>query len=61
MKEALETIGAIVVTTVILVIPVLSFVSFVNAWNGFLRIFFFAAFAVDFLFVLELFMRESSK
>ena len=61
MKEVLGAVGAIVATTVILVIPVLSFVSFVHDWNGFFITFFLAAFVVDFLFVLELFMRELLK
>ena len=37
MKGALEVIGAVVVTTVILGIPVLSFVSFIYNWHGFLE------------------------
>ena len=55
MKEAtLEVLGAVVVTTVILGIPVLSFVSFVHDWPGFLELIFIAGLAVDFLFVLNI-------
>lgn len=54
MKESiLEVIGAVVVTTVILGIPVLSFVSFVHNWPGFIELFFIAGLIVDFLYVLN--------
>ena len=59
MKEALETIGAVVVTTVILGIPVLSFVSFACNWHGFLELNFIVLSAVDFLFVLSKLMEET--
>lgn len=52
MKETLEVIGAVVVTTVILGIPVLSFVSFAHDWNGFLELVFITGLIVDFLYVL---------
>lgn len=59
MKATLEVIGAVVVTTVILGVPVLSFVSFVNDWPGFLELIFIAGFAVDFLYVLSKLMEET--
>ena len=52
MKETLEVIGAVVVTTVILGIPVLSFVSFAHDWDGFLELVFITGLIVDFLYVL---------
>ena len=52
MKEStLEVIGAVVVTTIILGMPILSFVSFVHDWNGFLKLVFITGLIVDFLFV----------
>lgn len=59
MKEILEVIGAVVVTTVILGIPVLSFVSFIYNWHGFLEMVFIVALAIDFLFVLNKLLEES--
>ncbi len=53
MKAILEVIGAVVVTTVILGIPVLSFVSFTHDWPGFLIMCFILGLAVDFLYVLD--------
>lgn len=53
MKEAiLEVIGAVVVTTVILGIPVLSFASFIHNWNGLIVMSLLLGLAVDFLYVL---------
>ena len=59
MKTTLETIGAIVVTIVILGTPVLSFLSFVNDWDGFLKMFFIIGSAVDFLYVLSKLIEET--
>ena len=59
MRGTLEVIGAVVVTTVILGIPVLSFVSFTYDWNGFLVTTFIAGLIVDFLFVLSKLMEET--
>ena len=59
MESVLETIGAVVVTTVILGIPVLSFVSFAYNWHGFLELSFIVLSAVDFLFVLNKLMEET--
>lgn len=53
MKAILEVIGAVVVTTVILGVPILSFVSFTHDWNGFLELVFIAGLIVDFLYVLN--------
>lgn len=55
MKEAvLEVIGAVVITTIILGIPILSFVSFIHYWNDFLQWLIIIGLIVDFLFVLML-------
>ena len=59
MKESLEVMGAVVVTTFILGIPVLSFVSFVHNWPGFIELVFIAGLAVDFLFVLNMLIGET--
>ncbi len=60
MKEAiLEVIGAVVVTTVILGIPILSFVSFIYNWNGFLELVFITGLIVDFLYVLNVLIGET--
>lgn len=59
MRGTLEVIGAVVVTTVILCIPVLSFVSFTHDWNGFLVTTFIAGLIVDFLFILSKLMEET--
>lgn len=53
MKAILEVIGAVVMTTVILGTPVLSFVSFVYNWHGFLEMILIIGSAVDFLFVMS--------
>ena len=58
MKAVLELIGAVVMTIVILGIPVLSFVSFIHDWDGFLKLSLIAGLAVDFLFVLGKLMGE---
>lgn len=54
MKAVLEVIGAVVVTTVILGVPILSFVSFVHDWDGFIKLFFITGLIVDFLYVLNI-------
>lgn len=59
MKAILEVIGAVVMTIVILGTPVLSFVSFVNDWHGFLEMFFIIGSAVDFLYVLNKLIEET--
>lgn len=59
MKAILEVIGAVVVTTIILGIPVLSFVSFTYDWHGFLELSLIILSAVDFLFVLNKLMEET--
>lgn len=59
MKEALEVIGAAVVTVFILGIPVLSFVSFTYDWHGFLELSLIILSAVDFLFVLNKLIGEA--
>lgn len=59
MKEALEVIGAAVVTVFILGTPVLSFVSFTYDWHGFLELSLIILSAVDFLFVLNKLIGEA--
>jgi len=59
VKEVLEVIGAAVVTIFILGIPVLSFVSFIYDWNGFLKMLFITGAVVDFLFVLSKLLGET--
>ena len=59
MKAILEVIGAVVVTTVILGIPVLSFVSFLYNWNGFIIMSLLLGSAVDFLYVLNKLIEET--
>lgn len=59
MKAILEVIGAVVVTTVILGIPVLSFVSFIHNWNGFFQLVFITGLLVDFLYVLNVLIGET--
>lgn len=51
MKTRLEVIGAVTVTILILGIPVLSFMSFIHNWDGFLKTVYFICLIVDFLFV----------
>ena len=54
MKSAiLETIGAFVVTIVILGIPVLSFASFVYDWPSFIVMSLLTGLLVDFLYVVD--------
>lgn len=54
MKEAiLEVIGAVVVTTVILGMPVLSFASFIHNWNGFIVMSLLLGLVIDFIYVLH--------
>ena len=54
MKSAiLETIGAFVVTIVILGIPVLSFMSFIYNWHGFIVMSLLIGLLVDFLYVVD--------
>ncbi len=59
MKAILEVIGAVVVTTVILGVPILSFVSFVHDWHGFLELSLIIGSAVDFLYVLNKLIGET--
>ena len=59
MKAILEVIGAVVMTIVILGTPVLSFVSFIHDWHGFLKLSLFIGSAVDFVFVLSKLMGET--
>ncbi len=59
MKEALEVIGAVVVTIFILGIPILSFASFVYDWPGFIKLYLIGFSAVDFLFVLNKLIGET--
>ena len=55
MKAAiLEVIGALVMAIVILGTPVLSFVSFIHNWNGFIVMSLLLGLVVDFLYVLEM-------
>lgn len=58
MKEVLGVIGAVVATIFVLGIPILSFVSFAYDWNGFIVMSLLVGFAVDFLFVFNMFMQE---
>lgn len=59
-KEAiLEAIGAVIVTIVILGMPVLSFMSFIYNWDGFIETSLFLVSAVDFLYVLEMLLGET--
>ena len=49
MESVLEIIGAVVVTTVILGVPILLFVSFAHDWNGFIIMFLLLGLVADFL------------
>ena len=61
MKEAiLEVIGAVVGTTGILGIPVLSFVSFTHNWPGFLIMYVLVGLAFAFLYVLSMLMGDTN-
>ena len=53
MKVVLEVIGALVLTLVILVVPILSFVSFIYDWHSFLKVLFLVGLMGDFLFILD--------
>ena len=59
MKAILEVIGAVVVTTVILGVPILSYVSFVYDWDSFFELFFITGLIVDFLYVLNKLIGEA--
>ena len=59
MKSVLEVIGAVVVTAIILWIPVLSFLSFIYDWNGFIIMSLLIGSAVDFLYVLNMLMEKT--
>lgn len=59
MKAILEVIGAVVVTTIILGIPVLSFVSFVHDWPGFIIMSLLLGLVVDFIYVLNKLIEEA--
>lgn len=59
MESVLEIIGAVVVTTVILGVPILSFVSFLYDWNGFIIMSLLLGSAVDFLYVLNKLIEET--
>lgn len=59
MKVTIEIIGAVVMAIIILGTPVLSFVSFIYDWNGFLEMLFITGTVVDFLFVLSKLMGET--
>jgi len=61
MKEKLCIIGAIVMTIVILGIPVLSFVSFIYNWHGFIVMILLIGLVIDFLFVFNIFVQEVEK
>lgn len=59
MKVTIEIIGAIVMAIIILGTPVLSFVSFIYNWHGFLKMLFITGAVVDFLFVLSKLLGET--
>lgn len=59
MKAVLEVIGAVVVTTVILGVPILSFVSFIYDWHGFLTLCFTIGLLVDFFYILNTLIGET--
>lgn len=59
MKAILEVIGAVVVTTIILGVPILSFVSFAHDWDGFIIMSLLLGSAVDFLYVLNMLMEKA--
>ena len=58
MKALLEIIGAVVVATLILALPILSYVSFLYSWNDFLQWLIIIGLAVDFLYVLSKLIME---
>ena len=59
MKITIEIIGAVVMAIIILGTPVLSFVSFIYNWHGFLKMLFITGAVVDFLFVLSKLLGET--
>ena len=59
MKVTIEIIGAIVMTIIILGMPVLSVVSFIYDWHGFLEMSLIILSAVDFLYVLSKLLGET--
>lgn len=59
MKSVLEIIGAVVVTTVILGVPILSFISFAHDWNGFIIMSLLLGSVVDFLYILNILMEKA--
>lgn len=59
MESVLEIIGAVVVTTVILGVPILLFVSFAHDWNGFIIMFLLLGLVADFLYVLNMLMEKA--
>jgi len=58
MKVTIEIIGAVVMAIIILGTPVLSFVSFIYDWNGFLETSLIILSGVDFLYVLSKLLGE---
>lgn len=58
MKVTIEIIGAIVMTIIMLGMPVLSFVSFIYDWHGFLEMSLIILSGVDFLCVLSKLLGE---
>jgi len=59
MKVTIEIIGAVVMTIIILGTPVLSFVSFIYDWHGFLETNLIILSAVDFLYILSKLLGET--
>jgi len=59
MKVTIEIIGAAVMTIIILGTPVLSFVSFIYDWHGFLEMSLIILSAVDFLYILSKLLGET--
>ena len=59
MKAILEVIGAVVITTIILWVPVLSFFSFIYDWDGFIIMSLLLGSAVDFLYVLNMLLEKA--
>jgi len=58
MKVTIEIIGAVVMAIIILGTPVLSFVSFIYDWHGFLEMSLIILSGVDFLYVLSKLLGE---
>ena len=58
MKVTIEIIGAVAMTIIILGTPVLSFISFIYDWHGFLETNLIILSAVDFLYVLSKLLGE---